>query len=111
MSRTLTLCYPGYVVALLIHLRPHGVSLGASPAIFPPPVYGSKASQCPTGPDISPPATSQQKKELEVAVGYLLYYGRSVDSRFLNATCSLASEQANSTLAPSATNRLRQRAP
>jgi hypothetical protein len=98
MSRTLTLSYPGYVAALLTRLRPHGVSPAASPSLYTPPVYGSKAPQCPTGFDVSPPATPQQKKELEVAVGYLLYYGRSVDSRFLTATCSLASEQANPTL-------------
>ncbi len=35
---------------------------------------------------------------MQVAVGYLLYYGRSVDSRILPATCALASEQAAPTL-------------
>ncbi len=34
-----------------------------------------------------------------MAVGYLLYYDRSVDSRVLPATCALASEQAAPTVA------------
>ncbi len=38
-----------------------------------------------------------QFKDLQIAIGYLLYYGRSVDSRILTATCSLASEQAHPT--------------
>ncbi len=42
--------------------------------------------------------TSSQFKELQVAVGYLLYYGRCVDCRILTATCALASEQAHPTL-------------
>jgi hypothetical protein len=39
-----------------------------------------------------------QRKELEVAVGYLLYYGRCVDGRVLLATCALASALTNATL-------------
>ena len=35
---------------------------------------------------------------MQVAVGYLLYYGRSVDARVLTATCALAAEQASPTL-------------
>ncbi len=33
-----------------------------------------------------------------MAVGYLMYYGRCVDSRILHATCALASEQSTATL-------------
>ncbi len=40
-----------------------------------------------------------QKKELQVAIGYLLYYGRCVDGRVLPATCALASAQTQATLA------------
>ncbi len=43
-------------------------------------------------------ATPEQVKELQVAVGFLLYYGRCVDGRVLPATCALASEQVSPTL-------------
>jgi hypothetical protein len=36
---------------------------------------------------------------LEIAIGYLLYYGRCVDGRFLTATCALASAQSTATRA------------
>jgi hypothetical protein len=39
-----------------------------------------------------------QRKELEIAVGYLLYYGRCVDGRVLPATCALASALTTATL-------------
>ena len=61
-------------------------------SIYTPPVFGSRAPQ---SPYISPPATPEQAKELQVAVGFLLYYGRCVDGRVLPATCALASEQAS----------------
>jgi hypothetical protein len=54
--------------------------------------------ESPTGPDLSPSATPSQAKELQVAVGFLLYFGRCVDGRILPATCALASEQASPTL-------------
>jgi hypothetical protein len=98
-TRSLFLSYPGYVSTLLTRLRPHGLPPAASPTLYIPPSYGSRAHQSPTGPDIPPPASPTQFKELQVAVGYLLYYGRSVDARILTATCDLASEQAAPTLA------------
>jgi hypothetical protein len=67
------------------------------PSTPPPPVVPGPP-QSPTGPDLSPPASPSQIKELQVAVGYLLYYGRSVDPRVLTTTCALASEQASPTL-------------
>ncbi len=97
-QRTLSLSYPGYVDALLHRLRPHGVKLAASPAVYHPPVYGSSAPQHATT-DSSPPATTAQKKELGIAIGYLLHYGRCVDGRVLTATCALASAQTTATLA------------
>jgi hypothetical protein len=97
-SRSLSLSYPGYIATLLTRLRPNGVTPTASPTIYTPPSYGSKAPQSPTGPDLSPAATPAQVKELQVAIGYLLYYGRSVDSRVLQATCALAAEQSAPTL-------------
>ena len=96
-QRTLSLAYPGYIDALLHRLRPNGVKPAASPAVYHPPVYGSSAPQHATT-DSSPPATAAQKKELEIAIGYLLYYGRCVDGRVLTATCALASTQTAATL-------------
>jgi hypothetical protein len=94
-SRTFTVSYPGYVSTLLTRLRPHGVAHTSSPFIYIPPSYGSSEPQSPTSLDTSPPATPSQAKDLQIAVGYLLYYGRAVDPRFLPATCALASEQAS----------------
>jgi hypothetical protein len=93
-SRTLTVSYPGYVTTLLTRLRPQGVPPASSPSLYTSPSYGSRAPQSPTGPDVSPPASLAQSKDLQVAIGYLLYYGRCVDARMLPAVCSLASEQA-----------------
>ncbi len=64
-----------------------------------PPSYGSWAPQSPTGLDLSILATPVQFKELQVAVGYLLCYGQSVDARILQATYALTAKQAVSTLA------------
>jgi hypothetical protein len=88
--RTLTLSYPGYIDAMLFHLRPLGVTPAASPSLYVPPHYGSSDPQRPTS-DSSPPATPAQKQELQIAIGYLLYYGRCVNGRVLPATCALAS--------------------
>jgi hypothetical protein len=98
-SRTFTVSYPGYVSTLLTRLRPSGITHTSSPSIYIPPSYGSAAPQCPTTLDNSPPATPCQAKELQIAIGYLLYYGRAVDARVLPATCALASEQASPTAA------------
>jgi hypothetical protein len=82
---------------LLTRLRPLGVKHTASPCVYTPPSYDSTAPQSPTSLDTSPPATLSQAKEPQIAVGYLLYYGRAVNPRVLPATCALASEQASPT--------------
>jgi hypothetical protein len=92
----MTLSYPGYINALPFRLRPDGVRPASSPSTYVPPHYGSSASQRPTS-DSSPPATLTQKKNLQVAIGYLLYYGRCVDGRVVPATCALASVQTTAT--------------
>jgi hypothetical protein len=97
-ARTFTASYPGFTSHLLARLRPLDVSPCNSPSIYTPPVFGSRAPQSTIGPDLSPSATPAQAKELQVAVGFLLYYGRCVDGRILPATCALASEQASPTL-------------
>jgi hypothetical protein len=47
------------------------------------------------GPNIPPPASPVQFKELQVAVGYLLYYGRSVNARILTAIQMVDAEDGN----------------
>jgi hypothetical protein len=90
-ARTFTVSYPGYAAHLLARLRLLGVPPSNFPSIYIPPVFESRAPQSPTGPDLSPSATPSQAKELQVAMGFLLYYGRCVDGRILLATCALAS--------------------
>ena len=96
-ARTLALSYPGYIDALLARLRPQGIKPCSTPSIYTPPRFGSTLPQVPTV-DTEPLASAAQRKELQVAVGYLLYYGRTVDARILPATCALASEQATASL-------------
>jgi hypothetical protein len=66
--------------------------------LYPPPALDLPSfPQVPTV-DTEPKASAAQSKELQVAVGYLLYYGRTVDARILPATCALASDQATASL-------------
>ena len=97
VARTIALSYPGYVDALLLRLRPLGVKAALTPAVYVPPTYGSRLPQSPNTTDASPPASPAQRLELQIAIGYLLYYGRCVDGRILPATCALASLQAHAT--------------
>jgi hypothetical protein len=98
LNRSFTVSYPNYISTLLKRLRPHGVAHSSSPFIYTPPSYGSRKPQSPTSLDTtSSPATPSQSKDLQIAAGYLLYYGRAVDPRFLPATCAMASEQASPT--------------
>ncbi len=63
--------------------------------MYTPPRFGSTAPQVPTA-DTEPPASAAQRKDLEVAIGYLLlYYGRLVDSRILPYTCPVPSPASN----------------
>jgi hypothetical protein len=67
-ARTFTVSYPGYASHLLARLRLLCVPPCNSPSIYTPPVFGSRAPQSPTGPDLSPSASPAQAKELQVAV-------------------------------------------
>jgi hypothetical protein len=96
-ARTLSLAYPGYIDDLLARLRPEGIRPCSTPSVYVPPRYGLTTPQSATI-DNEPPASATQCKGLQVAVGYLLYYGRCVDSRFLPATCALACEHSTTTL-------------
>ncbi len=97
-SRTLiSLSYPGCIDALLIRLRLNGVKGYTTPSIYTPPLYGSSAPQSPL---LTPPLQPRppRKKGLQIAIGYLMYYGGCVDSHLLTATCALACELAHATL-------------
>jgi hypothetical protein len=96
-ARTIALSYPGYADALLLRVRTLGVKSALTPAVYVPPAYGSRLPQCPNTIDASPPASPAQRLELQIAIGYLLYYGRCVDGRILPATCALSSLQSQAT--------------
>ena len=57
VHRTITMSYPGYISSLLDRVRPLGIKPAASPSIYVPPVYGSRAPQT-TTVDTSNPATT-----------------------------------------------------
>jgi hypothetical protein len=75
---------------MLFRLRLLGVKPAASTSLYVPPHYSSSDPQRPTS-DSSPPTTPAQKQELQIAIGYLLYYGRCVDGLVLPAAYALAS--------------------
>ncbi len=52
--------------------------------MYTPPRFGSTV-QSPTV-DPEPPASTAQRKDIQVAISYLMYYGRLVDARILQAT-------------------------
>ncbi len=79
--RSVPISYPGYAAHLLARLRFLGLPSCNPPSIYIPPVFGSRAPQSPTGPDLSLSVTPSQAKQLQVAVGFLLYYDRCVDGR------------------------------
>ncbi len=86
LLRTLSLSYPGYVDFLLARLRPDGIKGCVTPSIYTPPHFGSATPQTPTV-DPEPSASAAQRKELQVAVGYVL---RSVRG-FTHPPCHLCS--------------------
>jgi hypothetical protein len=81
-ERHVTLSMPGYIITkLLRRVRPQGVKSATTPAIYIAPNYKSLA-----------------QRELQVVVGTLLYYARSVDSPILTAVHELGSVQSKPTL-------------
>jgi hypothetical protein len=95
--RHVTLSMPGYIEKLLRRIRPSGVKGAATPSIYQPPNYKSPKAQTATI-DASDFATADQKHELQVVVGTLLYYARTVDPSILTAVHELGSVQANPTI-------------
>ena len=88
---------PGYIKKVLqkykheIPPRPQH-----SPYVIAPKKYG-KDSHDPLPPDESPPVSKEKIKRIQVVVGSILFYARSVDSTFLVILNSIAIQQTSAT--------------
>ncbi len=95
-ERHVTLSMPGYITKLMRRVRSQRIRGASTPAIYNAPNYKSLQAQTATINE-TPFATSEQKHELKVVVGTLLYYARTVDPFILTAVHELGSVQSNST--------------
>jgi hypothetical protein len=93
-KRHVTLNMPGYITKLLKRVRPNGVKGAHTPSKYSQPNYGNPKTQNATV-DTSPLASPAQKKELQVVIGTLLYYARTVDPSILTVVHELGSIQAS----------------
>jgi hypothetical protein len=96
-ARHVTLTMPGYLSKLLKRVRPHGIKGAHTPSIYVQPNYRAATSQQATV-DVSPLASPAQTHELQVVIGTLLYYARTVDPAVLTVVHELGSVQARPTL-------------
>jgi hypothetical protein len=96
-QRHVTLSMPGYVSKLLKRVRPNGIKGASTPSVYSPPNYSNPAAQKATV-DTTPLASAEQQKELQVVIGTLLYYARTVDPSILTSVHELGSVQAKPTL-------------
>ena len=96
-DRYVTISMPGYIEKLLRKVRPNGIKGASTPGIYIPPNYKSPKAQTATI-DLSPLATAEQQHELQVVVGTLLYYARTVDPSILTAIHELGSVQSKPTI-------------
>jgi hypothetical protein len=96
-QRHVTLSMPGYINKLLQRVRPDGIKGASTPATYTPPNYKNPKAHMATV-DNSPLASAAQQHELQVVVGTLLYYARTVDPAILTAVHELGSVQAKPTL-------------
>ncbi len=95
--RHVTVSMPGYIAKPLRKVWPDGVKSAHTPGVYHPPNYMSPQAQTATI-DSSPLASKSQKHELQVVVGTLLYYARTVDPSILTAVHELGSIQSKPTL-------------
>ncbi len=79
---------PGYVAKLLKRVRPDGIKGASTPSVYAPPNYSNPKAQMATA-DSTPLATAAQQKELQIVVGALLYYARTVDPSILTSVHEL----------------------
>jgi hypothetical protein len=96
-QRHVTLSMPGYIARLLKRVRPQGIKGARTPSLYSTPNYKCASAQTATV-DISPLASSEQKHTLQVVVGTLLYYARTVDPSILTVVHELGSTQSCPTI-------------
>ena len=96
-NHQMTLSMPNYIPNLLKKIRPNGVRLAPSPALYTPPSYGSRSPQV-SPVDTSPAASPSQKLDIQKVCGSLLFYARALDSTFLTAVGALSAQQSSPTL-------------
>ena len=94
-QRAVTLSMPGYISKVLIRFAPNLTHGADSPALYVPPVYGSKVHN-PTS-DNTPVLCASEKTRIQGIFGSLLFYARGVDPTILPAVNLIASLQANPT--------------
>lgn len=98
--------YIGMTIALD---RPANTLTTSMPAIYIPPVYGSRKQQKSIHDTSAAIVSPERKKRIQRIVGKLLYYARAVDPTMLTAINKVASSQATPTEAVErAANRLLQ---
>jgi hypothetical protein len=95
-KRHVTLSMPGYIAKLMKRVRPAGVKAASTPSVYSAPNY--KTTRQTATVDESPLATPTQQHEMQVVVGTLLYYARTVDPSILTAVHELGSIQARPTV-------------
>ena len=96
-ARHVTLTMPGYIAKLLKRVRPEGLKGAHTPSVYIQPNYKRATTQTATI-DSSPLASAEQKHELQVVVGTLLYYARTVDPSVLTVVHELGSVQSKPTI-------------
>jgi hypothetical protein len=97
VHRHVTLSMPGYIAKLMKRVRPDGVKPANTPSVYTPINYKNSTVQTATV-DTSPLATAAQQLELQIVIGTLLYYARTVDPSVLTAVHELGSVQSKPTL-------------
>jgi len=98
-NRTLSVSMPNYVQKALVRFAAEDIQTAKSPAIYVPPVYGSRKQQRAVIDSSEPITCAKRKKRIQQIIGTLLYYARAVDPTMLTALNKVASRQANPTIA------------
>jgi len=99
VNRTLSVSMPNYVQKALIRFTATNIQSARSPAIYIPPIYGSRKQQQAVLDSTGTISCPQRKKRIQQIIGTLLYYARAVDPTMLTALNKVASRQANPTIA------------
>jgi len=98
-ARTLAISMPNYVQKALTRFNTVDISPVNSPAIYVPPMYGSRKQQNAVVDGSEQITCPAKKKRIQQIVGTFLYYARAVDPTMLTALNKVASRQAQPTVA------------